>query len=100
MIKIEIKSATATPRQITSRNTGEVITFHEQEAWAFTFDQQGKPHPYPQRIVLNIDMANGQQVYQPGIYQLAPESIYINRFAALEIGRAKLVPIVSASKAA
>lgn len=99
MIKIEVKSVAVQSRQIISKQ-GQPIVFHEQEAWAHTTDANGNPHPYPQRIILNIDQDKGQQPYQPGIYTLAPESLFVNRFNSLQLGRAKLRPVAGNVKAA
>jgi len=98
MIKIEVKSETTQTRQINGKNGP--LTFHEQEAWAYTFDQQGEQHPYPQRIVVNIERERGQEPYKAGVYVLAPESIFVNRFGSLQLGRAKLRPLQTNVKAA
>ena len=99
MIKIEIKSADTNPRDITAKsgpNAGRQMTFHEQDAYAFTSDENGTPRPYPQRIILNIDRQKGQQPYAPGMYLVCPSSVFVDRFNNLQLGRLKLRPITQA----
>jgi len=98
MVKIEVKSTAVNPRTIvpnTGPRAGQQMTFHEQEAWAYTCDQQGNPHPYPQRITLNIDVPKGQQPYAPGFYMLDPTCFFVDRFSALQLGRLKLRPVTT-----
>jgi len=93
-IKIEVKNGVATSRNVTAmkgKNAGQVMTMTEQEAWAFTADRDGNPAPYPTRISINLEQ--GQQPYPPGIYTLAPQSIYVGDFGKLKIGRTVLVPL-------
>lgn len=97
MIKIEVKSGVATARNVNvtkGRNAGTVMQMVEQEAWAFTADANGNPHPYPSRFV--IDLEQGAQPYPPGFYTLATQSIYVGDFSKLKLGRVKLVPIKAA----
>lgn len=103
MIKIEVKDATVNPRVITpsqGKNAGRQMTFYEQDAYAFTADEQGKPRPYPQRIVLNIDMDKGAKPYAPGFYTVCPSSLFVDRFNSLQLGRLKLVPLAAPAVAA
>jgi hypothetical protein len=103
MIKIEVKSADTIAREITAKNgpnAGRKMTFHEQDAYAFTSDDQGNPRPYPQRITLNIDRDKGQQPYGPGMYIVCPSSVFVDRFSNLQLGRLKLRPITQAVQAA
>lgn len=102
MIKIEVKSTAVQPRTVNVRSgarAGQEMTFHEQDAYAFTTDDQGNPRPYPQRITLNIDVPKGQQPYQPGIYQLDPACFFVDRFNSLQLGRLRLKPITQAQPA-
>lgn len=100
MIKIEVKDANVNPRVITpsnGKNAGRQMTFYEQDAYAFTTDDNGNPRPYPQRITLNIDIEKGAKPYAPGMYQVCPSSCYVDRFNVLQLGRLKLRPLVAAS---
>lgn len=103
MIKIEVKDANVNPRVITpsqGKNAGKQMTFYEQDAYAFTADDQGRPRPYPQRIVLNIDIDKGAKPYAPGFYTVCPSSMFVDRFNSLTVGRLKLVPVPPAVAAA
>lgn len=99
ILRIEIKNDVLQPRQITPKtgsNAGKPITFYEQEAWVTLPGNDGKPRPFPQRIVLNIDCDRGQVAYPVGVYTLGDGSFFINRFAGLEIGRLALLPVAAA----
>lgn len=92
MIRIEIKSTELKRRELTSKQ-GRPMVFHEQEAWAYIVDSNGQPQPYPQRMVINIDADHGQKAYPTGFHTPSPDSLFIDRFNTLKIGRLKLVPI-------
>lgn len=103
MIKIEIKSTVVQPRTITPKTgprQGQQMTFHEQDAYAFTVDDQGNPRPYPQRITLNIDVDKGAAPYAPGFYMVDPSSFFVDRFNSLQLGRIKLKPITAQAQPA
>lgn len=93
-IRIEVTEGVITPRQQVSKKSGEVMTFFEQSAWAYTTDRDGKPHPYPQRIVINH--RDGSKPYPVGNYTISPESFYVGRFGRLEMSP-RLVPIKTAA---
>jgi len=100
MIKIEVKDGNVNPRVITPKsgnNAGKQMTFYEQDAYAFTTDEQGNARPYPQRITLNIDIEKGAKPYAPGMYQVCPSSVFVDRFNNLALGRLKLRPLIAAS---
>lgn len=94
-MKIEIKSTTINSRNITSKKTGEIIQFVEQEAYAYTSDRNGHPHAYPSRIVVNAQ-ENGQP-YPVGFYTLSASSYMVDRFGKLELGRVRLEPLAAAA---
>lgn len=103
MIKIEVKSTAIQPRTInvkTGARAGQEMTFHEQDAYAFTTDENGQPRPYPQRITLNIDVPRGQQPYAPGYYMLDPSCFFVDRFNSLQLGRLRLKPITAQAQPA
>lgn len=83
MITIEIQSAEVRVKSGTSARTGKPYSIREQEGYAHTFDRGGKPNPYPVRFT--VTLGDDQSPYPVGKYQLAPESIYTNRFNQLEI---------------
>ena len=97
MIKIEIQSAEVKTKSGTSARTGKPYSIKEQAGYAFTHARDGKLNQYPVRV--SITLGDDQPPYQPGLYQLAPESIYTNKFDQLEISPV-LKPLAAAVKAA
>jgi hypothetical protein len=97
MLKFEVKETEVDVKQGVSGKTGKPYVIREQVAWGFFCDQHGKPHPYPIRTRLMLE--DSQEPYQPGIYTLAPESFYPDRFGQVAV-RAKLKPVVEAVKRA
>lgn len=83
MIKIEIQSAEVRVKSGVSARTGKPYQIREQDGYAHTFDRHGKPNSYPVR--LSVSLGDDQQPYPVGVYSLAPESLYTNRFNQLEI---------------
>lgn len=97
MIKIEIQSAEVKTKSGNSARTGKPYSIREQTGFAFTHSRDGKLNPYPVKV--SITLGDDQQPYAPGVYQLAPESLYTNRFDQLEISPV-LKPLAAAVKAA
>lgn len=94
MIKIEVNSATFDAKNGVSARTGKAYSIREQEAWAFCTGPDGKPQPHPQRIKLAL--GDVQAPYQPGLYQLALASLYVDKYNQLAI-RARLAPLPAAA---
>lgn len=90
MIKVQIESTAVETKQGTSQRTGKPYAIREQEAWGYFTDPEGKPHPHPQRI--RITLGDEQQPYATGLYIIAPESMYPDRFGQVTV-RAKLRPL-------
>lgn len=84
MIKVEIGADAV--RSFTSK-AGK--SFRMCEAYAFTLDPQGKQHPHPSRCEFFLN--DSDPVPAPGLYLLAPASIYVDRSGRLSIAP-KLVP--------
>lgn len=98
MIKIEVENAQVQERTGTSSKTGKAYRIREQEAWGWFHDVEGRVQRHPQRI--RIALGDEQQPYQPGMYQLAPESLYPDRFGQVSC-RVRLKALAaSAPKAA
>lgn len=95
MLKIQVETLVVDAKNGTSAKTGKPYSIREQEAWAFTYDRDGKPHPHPQRIRLTLD-DDQLQPYPIGTYQLDPASLYVDRFGQIAI-RARLRPMVQAA---
>lgn len=97
MIRIEVRSNEVRTVSGVSKKNNKPYTIRDQEAYASTFDKQGQPHPYPERISIQLD--DGQEPYQPGIYQLSPTSIFVGDFGRLMLGRPQLIPVKTAQTA-
>jgi hypothetical protein len=98
MIRIEVKGTEVSTRN-GFRKDGSPWSMRTQEAYAFTFDANGRERPYPERISLQLD--DDQAPYNVGLYNLLPMSIYVGEFGRLMCGRPQLSPIAAnAAKAA
>ena len=87
-IRIEVKSAACTDRNVTIKNgprAGQVASFKEQVAYASLMDRDGTAKPYPTEVRLTVD-----QPYPVGMYTLSPTSFYPDKFGGLTMGRVKL----------
>jgi len=83
-IIIEIESSAVKSRSGVSAK-GREYTIRDQDALCF------KPGSrYPDKIKVNVP--DGQSAYQPGRYELHPDSFQVSRFGNLEI-RAVLSPL-------
>ena len=89
-ILIEIKSPAITEVSGTSK-AGKPYHMRKQSAWAYTYDQQGKPQPYPERIEFNL--SDEQLAFAAGRYTIAPQSFFVGDFNSLAIGRLILEPV-------
>lgn len=93
MIKIEITDSSVNLREFTRKDTGELLQFREQTAWAHLGG------PYPERITLNL--GRDQQPYPNGSYQLPLGAVRVNKYQSLEFQRnfqLEPLPASSASK--
>lgn len=98
MLKIEVKTNEVQVKSGVSAKSGKPYNIRTQEAYAHTFDKDGRPAPYPVRVVLTLP--DGGFPYQPGTYQLDPRCIYVDRFGSLAISRPVLTPAQSLKAAA
>lgn len=92
-IKIEIKSTEVFTKSGIAAKTGRPYNIREQECYAFVTDRDGKPQPYPVRA--RITLEDEQAPHPVGIYHLAPQSFWINRFGQIEV-KPVLVPVAAA----
>lgn len=90
MIKIEIKSTDIEPFSGISKTTGKPFAIRNQEAYAYTFDKNGVLRPYPELIKLSLE--DNQLPYPIGFYQMAPQTVFVDKFQRLAIGRPSLLP--------
>lgn len=99
MIKVEVKSTEVVTKSGVSARTNKPYSIREQVGvYAFLSDRDGKPNPYPTRIT--ISLRDEQQPYDPGLYTVAPESFYVDRFNALSLGLVLRPLAQAAAKAA
>ncbi len=96
MIKIEIKTAAVEEFSGISKKSGKPFTMRNQTGYANVVDRTGELL----RQAVKITLEDGQQPYAPGFYQLAPNSIYVDSFSRLIIGRVVLIPVQSAMRSA
>ena len=92
MINIEVKSNETRYVSGTSK-AGKPFQFYKQDAYAHLKDQ-----PYPVRVEISHDKA--EEAYEPGVYHILPESLYVDRFNSLTLGRLKLAPVAARTKPA
>lgn len=64
---------------------GQPCTIRKQDGWLHTSDQ-----PYPVRVKINL--GDNVPPYQPGNYAIDESSFFVDQFAALAVGRLRLVP--------
>ena len=83
-IKIEVSTDAVITRSGISARTNKPYSIREQEAYAHTVDRDGVISKYPQRI--KITLGDNQAPYPPGLYTVAPESFYVDRFDSLSLG--------------
>ena len=98
MIKIEIRSAEVKTKSGIAAKTGKPYSIREQSGYAFTVGRDGQPNAYP--VPLSISLQQDQAPYAPGVYTLAPSSVYTNRFDQLEISPVLVAVQGAALKAA
>ncbi|MBI2779418.1 MAG: helix-destabilizing protein [Gammaproteobacteria bacterium] len=90
MINIEIKTDQSLTRSGVSKKSGQQYSLREQEGWVFLLAHDGRPHPYPTRILLQLE--DNQAPFPVGSYVLDPASFFVGSFGKLTIGRIKLSP--------
>lgn len=84
MIVIEVKSGDA--HTFTAKSGKQYRT---QEAYAHTARADGTPHAYPSRFEFFLE--RDQAPYAPGVYTLAPASLYVDRGGRLAVAP-KFIP--------
>lgn len=94
MIKITVASAELQHLHGNAKATGRPYSMFKQVVYFHTLDKNGQPLPYPEKGEVMVDKDNlGQGIpYQPGIYQLHPSSLYLDRNGGLVVAP-KLSPL-------
>lgn len=94
MIKIEIKSDKVEAFSGVSKKTGRPFSMNNQTGYANLIDANGEVLRQALKITLNDD----QKPYQPGMYMLAPSSLFIDSFSRLVVGRLALLPLAQSAQ--
>lgn len=86
LVKIEINDVDGKVRtkQVTSKQTGEVLNFREQVAYIYNGGV------YPKQFVINLD--KDAAPYPSGFYTLDSASFDVGDFGALKVKGIKLIP--------
>ncbi len=79
-MKIEIFDTEVKERTVRSKKDGKEYTFYTQEG----FYHDGTS-PYPTRC--NIPVSSLSAAYRPGVYRVADNSVYVDRFGNLGLQR-------------
>ena len=96
MITVSIHSADLRQQPYKSKKDGSPQMLHLQTVYVHTFDRNGQPNPYPEKVELFAERNEaGQPVALPiGKYILHPSSIYVD-----QNGRLSVAPKLVAAKA-
>ncbi len=75
MIRIEVISCIT--KEVASKKTGEIFRIPEVSGYAHGLDR------YPQAVKFSV--AKDAEPPKPGMYELAPESMYVGKFGQLSV---------------
>jgi len=94
MLKIIVQGVEVAERPVPGKlnRAGGPLVFREQRAYAYLFDQAGKPFAFPTPVVVSLG-AEGALPYPDGEYTLDAASFAANQYGSLELRRVRLVPM-------
>ena len=94
MIKVSVMSTDVRNQSGTAKQSGKPNSMNFQTVWLHTFDQTGKPNPYPEKaeVILPKNEQGAALFYPLGDYTIAPESLYLDRSGDIKLN-IKLVPL-------
>jgi hypothetical protein len=94
MIKIQVVNASPLEIAYTDKKTGRPASFYLQTVYAFTYDRDGNPAPYPEKVEISLDRdTNGApKPYAVGDYTLHPSALYVDSNGRLSVAP-RLVPV-------
>lgn len=97
MIKVTVTSPDVRNMSGNAKTSGKPYSLNFQTVWLHTFDKQGNPNPYPEKveIILEKDQSGAALFYPVGEYIMHPSSIYVDR-----LGNVAVAPRLSAVKTA
>lgn len=88
MLKVTITSTTIREMKGVGKTSGKPYHMAFQTAWIHTFDKDGTPSPFPEKIEVALDRAkdDGAFLFHPaGEYQLHPSAIYVDQNGGLAV---------------
>jgi len=87
MIQISVKSTDIRNQRGKAKTSGKDYDLNFQTVYVHTFDRNGKPNPYPEKVEIILEKDDqGAALYHPvGEYTLAPQSVYVSRNGDLAI---------------
>lgn len=94
MIQVSVKSTEVRNQSGNAKASGKPYSINFQTVWVHTYDRNGNPNPYPEKVEVILEKnEQGQPLFYPlGEYTFAPGSIYVARNGDLAISP-KLVPL-------
>ncbi len=89
-IKIEIykEDVSLDHKSGVSAKSGKPYNIYEQTGY---LHQEGSRFP----LQFKLSLEQGMPPYNAGVYEIAGESLYINQFGSLSLGRLTLIPVAS-----
>lgn len=81
MIQISVKSTDVRNQRGNAKASGKPYDLNFQTVYVHTFDRNGKPNPYPEKVEIILEKDDqGSPLYYPvGEYTLDPRSFYVTR---------------------
>jgi cytochrome c biogenesis factor len=94
MIKVSVMSTDVRNQSGVAKASGKQYSMNFQTVWLHTYDQHGKPNPYPEKaeVILPKNEQGAALFYPVGDYTIAPESLYLDRSGDIKLN-IKLVPL-------
>jgi hypothetical protein len=94
MLNVTITSPTIREMKGNAKESGKPYHLGFQTVWIHTYEKDGTPLPFPEKIEMMLDKAqDGAFLFHPpGKYQLHPSSIYVDQKGNLAVAP-RLVPV-------
>lgn len=87
MLKVIVPTVIVRNMTGTAKASGKPYNLDFQTVYVHTFDRNGQPNPYPEKLEIIIDKNEHGQAkpYPVGEYQLHPSSIYMDQRGNLAV---------------
>lgn len=94
MLNVTITSPVIREMKGVGKTSGKPYHMGFQTAWIHTFEKDGQPMPFPEKVEIVLEKApDGAFLFHsPGKYQLHPSSIYVDQNGGLAVAP-RLVPV-------